>query len=156
MIDIRPIAKGEGGLLLPMTHAIAEKHWPGAVKAMAEDYERAFFAEHPIVGALLARVGGEVAGAAVWHRSFSTNSGREIMYLEDLAVLPAFRRKGVAQALMKAVAKLAVAKGYPKIFWLAMPWNEGAVQLYRNSGAQIQPDNLYCWLDGAALEALAR
>ena len=156
MIDIRPIAKGEGALLLPMTHASAEKHWPGSVKATADDYERAFFNDRPIVGALMARVDGEVAGAAVWHRSFSTNSGREIMYLEDLGVLPAFRRKGVAQALMKAVAQLAVAKGYPKIYWLAMPWNEGAVQLYRNAGAQIQPDNLYCWLDGPALEDLAQ
>jgi GNAT superfamily N-acetyltransferase len=156
VIDIRPIARGEGALLLPMTHAIAEKHWPGAVKATAEDYERAFFSESPIVGALLARVDGAVAGAAVWHRSFSTNSGREIMYLEDLAVLPEFRRRGVALALLKAVAKLAVAYGYPKIFWLAMPWNEGAVQLYKNAGAQIQPDNLYCWLDSPALEALAQ
>ena len=156
MIDIRPIARGEGALLLPLTHVIADSHQPGSVKATAEDYERAFFAEHPIVGALLARVDDVVAGSAVWHRSFSTNAGREIMYLEDLAVLPAFRRKGVAQALMKAVAKLAVARGYPKIYWLAMPWNKSAVQFYEGIGAQLQPENLLCWLDGPALEALAR
>ena len=156
MIDIRPIARGEGGLLLPLTHVIADSHQPGSVKATAADYERAFFAEHPIVGALLARVDGVVGGAAVWHRSFSTNAGREIMYLEDLAVLPDYQRRGVAQALMKTVAQLAMARGYPKIYWLAMPWNKGAVQFYEGIGAQMQPENLLCWLDGPALEALAR
>jgi GNAT superfamily N-acetyltransferase len=156
VIDIRPIARGEGALLLPMTQVIADTHRQGSVKATPEDYERAFFAEHPIVGALLARVDGEIAGAAVWHRSFSTNAGREIMYLEDLAVLPEYQRRGVAQALMKALAQLALERGYPKIFWLAMQWNAGAVQFYKGLGAAMQPENIFCWLDGPALEALAR
>ena len=156
MIDIRPIARGEGALLLPLTHVIADSHQPGSVKATAEDYERALFAEHPIVGALLARIDETVAGAAVWHRSFSTNAGREIMYLEDLAVLPDYQRRGVAQALMKALAQLALERGYPKIFWLAMQWNAGAVQFYKGLGAEMQPENIFCWLDGPALEALAR
>lgn len=156
MIDIRPIARGEGALLLPLTHVIADFHQPGSVKATPEDYERAFFAEHPIVGALLARIDGAVAGAAVWHRSFSTNAGREIMYLEDLAVLPDYQRRGVAQALMKALAQLALERGYPKIYWLAMQWNAGAVQFYKGLGAEMQPENIFCWLDAPALEALAR
>ena len=43
-------------------------------------------------------------GCAFWHRSFATSRGREVIYLEDLSVLPEYRRKGVARALLKALA----------------------------------------------------
>lgn len=156
MIEVRPIAKGEGALLLPFTHLIAATHWPGSVKASGADYEQALFAENPIIGAQLAFVDGVNAGAAVWHRSFSTNAGKEIMYLEDFSVLPQFQRRGVAKALMKSVAEVARARGYETIFWFAMPWNEGAVSFYNSLGAQSKTENILFWLDEKAIEALAQ
>ena len=41
------------------------------------------FRPEPIVGTLIAEYDGALAGCAVWHRSFSTNRGAEVMYLED-------------------------------------------------------------------------
>ena len=78
------------------------------------------------------------------------------MYLEDLSVLPAFRRRGVGQALLRATANLAVSKGYPSIFWMMMSWNDGARALYRAAGAEIEDGTCYCRLHGEALEAFAR
>jgi len=105
--------------------------------ATADDLERALFAERPLVGCLLAFIDGEPAGCAFWHRSFTTARGSEVIYLEDLSVLPAFRRQGVARALLKALAAEAKRRGYPSIYWLMKSWNEGARALYAQAGAEI-------------------
>ena len=157
MIVVRPARPGDGPFLLKTSTELASTHqWPEGIPAQAQDYETALFCEGPIIGALIAEVDGNPAGSAVWHRSFSTNLGREIMYLEDLVVLPEFRQRGVARALMKEVARVAVARGYPKIFWLAMEWNVNAIALYKSVGAEVEPANCYCAVSGQTLLDLAR
>ncbi|MDE2446820.1 MAG: GNAT family N-acetyltransferase [Alphaproteobacteria bacterium] len=157
MIELRPVRRGEGHLILGPTREIAETHWGGkdAVKATAQDFEDALFCANPIVGAQMAFCEGVFAGSAFWHRSFSTNYGKEIMYLEDIAVMPDFRRKGVGEALLKSVAQVAVSRGYPKVFWLMMQWNSNARKLYERVGAEVEDGNCYCSLTGQALADLA-
>ncbi len=157
MIVVRPIKPGEGVALLSMVRALAESHkMLDHLHATAEMYEAAMFAGEPIVGTLLAECDGELAGCAVWHRSFSTFRGAEVMYLEDLSVLPRFRRKGIARALLRAVARLALSKNYPSIYWLMMDWNTEASALYQSVGAEIEPGTSFCRIHGSALTELAR
>ncbi|WP_162918192.1 GNAT family N-acetyltransferase [Taklimakanibacter deserti] len=152
MIEVRPIRPGEGAALLTMVRALAESHgFLDKQTATAEDLERALFAEHPIVGCLLAFVDGKPAGCAFWHRSFTTARGREVIYLEDLSVLPEFRRKGVARALLKDLAGEAKRRGYPSIYWLMKSWNEGARALYAETGAEIEEGLVFCRLADEAL-----
>ena len=156
MITVRPMQRGEGPALLSMVRALAESHkLLHTVLATPEMYEAAMFAEQPIAGTLMAEYNGVLAGCAVWHRSFSTNRGAEVMYLEDLSVLPEFRRRGVARALLKAVAQLALAKNYPSIYWLLMDWNTQAKTLYASVGAEIEPGTTFCRIHDDALRALA-
>jgi ribosomal protein S18 acetylase RimI-like enzyme len=152
MITVRPAQPGDGPALLRMTQELSKTHFAMQPHVTAENYERALFKSDPIIGAFLAFVDGQPAGSTVWHRSFSTNRGEEVMYLEDIAVLPEFRRMGIAWHLMHETCKLAVAKGYSKVFWLAMEWNEGALSFYRSLGAEIETANCYCFLDGDALQ----
>jgi GNAT superfamily N-acetyltransferase len=105
-------------------------------EASPADFEAAFFASDAIVGGFLALADGNPAGAAIWHRSFSTFRGQETLYLEDLSVLPEFRRRGIARLLLKAVAQLAVARGVPAVIWEAMDWNHNAAKLYASAGAE--------------------
>jgi GNAT superfamily N-acetyltransferase len=157
VIEVRAIRPGEGELLLATTLELARSHgWEETVVAKAEDFEFALFRPDPVIGAVMAFVDGIPAGTAVWHRSFSTNRGCEVMYLEDLSVLPAFRRRGVAQALMKEVAKVAVSKGYPSIYWMMMGWNESARKLYEKVGAEMENDNCFCRIYGEKLLELAK
>ena len=103
MITVRPMQRGEGAALLSMVRALAESHnLLHTVLATPEMFEAAMFSDQPIVGTLMAEYDGRLAGCAVWHRSFSTNRGAEVMYLEDLSVLPEFRRRGVARALVES------------------------------------------------------
>ena len=157
MISVRAARPGDGGFLLKTSTELARTHqWPEGIPAKASDYEAALFCEAPIIGALIGELDGLPAGSAVWHRSFSTNLGAEIMYLEDLVVLPEFRKRGLARALLKEVARVAIARGYPKIFWLAMEWNTTAIELYKSVGAEVEHANCYCAVSGQSLLDLAR
>jgi ribosomal protein S18 acetylase RimI-like enzyme len=156
MIHIRPIKPGEGNALFSMVLALAESHnLVSHLEATPAMYEKALFAEQPIVGAFLAEIDGELAGCAVWHRSYSTFRGVEVMYLEDLSVLPKFRRRGIARALLKYVAVTAIEKNYPSIYWLVMEWNKEASALYESIGAEIEVGTSFCRIHGPALKALA-
>lgn len=157
MIEVRAIRPGEGHIILASAKELGKTHyWGPTMTATASDYEAALFCDAPIIGALVALVDGVPAGSALWHRSFSTAIGQEVMYLEDLVVLPEFRRMGIADALMKLVAKTAVTHGYKKVFWLMMAWNEGARSLYSKLGAEIEDGNCYCSLEKQALLDLAQ
>lgn len=156
MIRIRPAAPGDGAVLWQTTRALAEDHnHLDDFMATADDFERALFAPQPIIGAFIATWHDTAAGTAIWQRSFSSFRGRETMYLEDLSVLPEFRKRGIGRALLIEVAKLAVARGIPAVSWLMMGWNDGARRIYTAAGAEIENDNCYCRLHGAALKALA-
>jgi GNAT superfamily N-acetyltransferase len=155
-VEIRPIKPGEGAALLTIIRALAESHgYLDRQKATAADLEAALFARVPIVGCLLAFFDGAPAGCAFWHRSFATARGREVMYLEDLSVLPQYRRKGIARALLKRLAVEARARGLPSIYWLMMGWNDGARALYAAAGAEGEDGCTYYRLSDEALVRLA-
>ena len=101
-ITVRPIRPGEGGVLLEMVRSLADV---ARLSRQGDGDGRGFRggavrAADPVVGCLLAFIDEVPAGCAFWHRSFTTARGKEVIYLEDLAVLPAFRRKGVATRLI--------------------------------------------------------
>jgi GNAT superfamily N-acetyltransferase len=157
VISVRTAERGDGVHLLQATLTLARHHgWEDTVKATAATLEAALFLDKPIVGAFLAFEAEQFAGSIVWHRSFSTNRGCEVIYLEDLIVLPEFRRKGVADALMKALAKHAVTYGYPSIYWMMMNWNSGAKDYYARLGAETEADSSVYFIHSDALQRLAQ
>ena len=155
--EVRAARPGDGAAIHAMVEALAISYGEAEhFTARPTDYEAALFAPQSIIGALIATVAGDPAGCAIWHRSFSTFRGRETIYLEDLCVLPAFRRRGIARALLRAVARLATARGVPAVTWMMMPWNDAARKLYAEAGAEIKEGICYCRLHGEALERLAQ
>jgi len=157
MTVIRPLRPGEGGSLLALTRALAEHHgYLEHLTATSEMYEHEFFKPGTLIGALVAEDGGQLVGCAVWHRSFSTFRGCEVIYLEDLSVLEPYRGKGIGRALMQALARLAIERGLPSIYWIMMGWNASGRQFYESLGAEIEADNCYCRIHGGALERLAQ
>ena len=148
---------GDGQAIHAMVEALAISH--DEVEhfiAKPSDYEAALFMPGAIIGGFLATLDDQPAGCAIWHRSFSTFRGRETIYLEDLSVLPAFRRRGIARVMLRAVAQLAVARGLPAVIWEMMDWNEGARNLYESVGAEIEHGFRKCRLHGEALQRLAQ
>jgi len=155
-ITIRPAVAGDGPILIDMVRALAVHHgFEESFFATPADYERFLADSHALNGALIAEWNGEPAGCATWQRAYQTFLGRETLYLEDISVLPEFRRRGIATALLKAVARLALERRAAAVGWLMMGWNRDARRLYEKLGATIYDDNCFCKLSGEALERLA-
>lgn len=154
-ISVRAAAAGDGHLLHAMVRELALSHGHAAdFTAAPEDYERFLADPQAINGAIIGFWQGEAAGCAIWQRSYSTFRGRETLYLEDLSVLPGFRRRGLGRELMRAVARLALSRDCAAVTWLMMSWNDEARRLYSAAGAHIEEGNCVCRLSGDALERL--
>lgn len=155
-ISIRPAVAGDGPIVHAMVRELAVHHSSEKYfVATPADYEKFLADPHAPNGALIAEWNGAPAGCATWQRSYATFVGRETLYMEDISVLPAFRRRGIAMALMKAVARLAVERNAAAVSWLMMGWNTDARKLYEGVGATIEDGNCFCKLSGEALERLA-
>jgi GNAT superfamily N-acetyltransferase len=117
--------------------------------------EQSLFGEPPSAEAVIARLGGEPAGIAVFHSTFSTWECRAGIWLEDLYVPPQHRRAGVGRALLSHLAAIAVQRGCPRLEWHVLDWNAPALDFYDRLGAK----RLHAWelhrLDGDALALVA-
>ena len=98
---------------------------------------------------------GEVIGAAAHNLAYHSETARHSRWLEMLFVDRDWRRHGVAQALMQAVSRAALAGGCDSVFWAVRKNNDGGAAFYDRIGAGDEAANLRVLLaDG--LERLAR
>lgn len=161
-VTIRPARPGDEDDILSLVRALADyEREPDAVEATPEGLRAHLFGDQPRVFAHVAEDDGTsdgpsgVVGIAVWFLNFSTWTGRHGIYIEDLFVDPAVRGAGVARALVGALAAEAAARGYARIDWAVLNWNELAKGFYRRLGARHNATWETWRLDGEALAALA-
>jgi ribosomal protein S18 acetylase RimI-like enzyme len=96
------------------------------------------------------------AGFALYFHNYSTWRGRAGIYIEDIFVRPAFRRRGIGQALLSAVAAIAVAENCPRLEWAVLDWNTLAIDFYNSLGATAMSEWTTMRVSGEALSALAQ
>jgi GNAT superfamily N-acetyltransferase len=112
------------------------------------------FGDRPFASALVAEVDQVLVGYALYFFNYSTFKMQPGLYLEDLFVLPDYRRSGVGSALIKAVAQEAVAQGCVRYEWQVLDWNQPAIEFYQKMGAEVLPDWRVCRVTGEALQRL--
>ena len=125
------------------------------VCATEENLREAMFGESQVAEALVARVGDEPAGVALFFHNFSTWTGLHGLYLEDLYVRPHLRGRGVGRALLAHLARLARERGCARFEWAVLDWNEPAIRFYESLGARAMSDWKIYRMTGDALERLA-
>lgn len=132
--------------------AVYEKE-PDAVVATEESLQRALFGEAPAVYAHVIDGDrpGELAGIAIWYLTFSTWEGVHGIHLEDLYVSPEYRGRGLGKTLLLNLAALCVERGYARLEWDVLDWNEPAIGFYRSLGATGLDEWTRFRLDGEAL-----
>jgi len=126
------------------------------VTATEDSLRAALFAPSPAVFAHVADVGGDVVGFALWFLNFSTWLGHHGIYLEDLYVTPAMRGRGIGKALLAELAAICVRRGYQRLEWWVLDWNEPAIGFYRSIGARPMSEWTVQRLTGAPLADLAQ
>jgi GNAT superfamily N-acetyltransferase len=152
-ITIRFAGPDDAGLVLRLIRELAVyERAAEAVVATEADLKRHGFAADPEFEAVLAFLGGEPVGMALFHSRFSTWLGRPCMYLEDLYVTAAARGQGVGRRLMARLAAIAVERGWGRIDFQVLDWNRARGFYHRLGMAHLGE-----WLRyGADSEALRR
>jgi GNAT superfamily N-acetyltransferase len=117
--------------------------------------EQGLFGADPAAEALIAELGGEAVGFALFFATFSTWLVLPGIWLEDLYVSPEHRRAGVGRALLAHLAAIARERGCARLEWAALRWNEPALRFYDAIGAQRLEEWVTLRLDGDALQRLA-
>lgn len=125
------------------------------VIATEDVLRRSLFGPDAVAQAVIATVGGENAGFALFFYNFSTFLGRNGLYLEDLFVRPAYRGHGVGRALLAHLAGLAVERGCGRLDWQVLDWNRRAQEFYESVGAVPVPGWIRYRVTGEALGRLA-
>lgn len=128
---------------------------PDAVETTEEHLQTWLFGPDPVAAVLVAEAAGRVVGMALWFRTYSTWTGVPGIYLEDLYVEPGQRGSGLGKALLTALARIAVDRGYRRVEWAVLDWNTPSIEFYEALGARPMEDWTTYRLTGDALTALS-
>ena len=156
---IRPARPGDEAVVFDFVAALArferlegEVIVAGAVARLREH----LFGAAPACEVLLAERDGRAIGFALFFPIYSTFKTERCLHLEDLFVIPEERGNGAGEALLRAVAGVAHARGHARLQWCVLDWNEAAIRFYRRLGANVRPDWRVCQVEGnAAIGRLA-
>jgi GNAT superfamily N-acetyltransferase len=135
-VTIRPATPADGDPLIALIRGLAdyEKLTPPDDDA-AERLIAELGAEARRFDCLLAEVGGEAVGYALFFETYSTFRGRPKLYLEDIFVQPDRRTTGAGFALFSAVARTAIQRDCATMEWAVLDWNRLALDFYERLGA---------------------
>ena len=124
--------------------------------ATEEALREHLFGPRPAAEVLLAddAATGGTAGFVLYFQNFSTFLARPGIYLEDLFVRPAYRRRGLGRRLLRALGQIAVERGCGRFEWSVLDWNADAIAFYRSLGAELLDGWTTCRVTGPALARL--
>jgi GNAT superfamily N-acetyltransferase len=145
----------EDGILGCIRRLAEYEKEPDAVEATTDDLRESLFGPSPSVFGHVVEKDGQIIAIAVWFLNYSTWTGRNGIYLEDLFVRESERRHGYGRALLTALAQLCTERGYRRLEWSVLDWNEPSIRFYRSIGAAGMDEWTVQRLGGDALTQLA-
>lgn len=155
-VTIRTARRTDAPALVGLVRGLAdfERLPPPDDEAAARLVEHAF-GPRPRFDVLVAEVDGAVRGYGLFFETYSTFLAAPSLWLEDLFVDPAVRGRGVGTALMREIARIAVARGCRRFEWTVLDWNARAQAFYRMLGASMLGEWQVCRLEDEPLARLA-
>ena len=138
-LEVRKVAfenVEQGQQLVELLNAYAEDPMGGAEPLSAEVKANLVKGLSQVPGALalLAYLDGQAVGVTTAFAGFSTFAAKPLLNIHDIAVLPAFRGQGVAQALMAGLEQEARERGCCKMTLEVLSNDHRAQQAYRRFG----------------------
>ncbi len=142
-------------MLMQFVQAIADfENLGNHVVSTEASFRKNLFGKKPYAEAVIAELGNEPVGFAIFFHNFSSFLGKPGLYIEDLCVCPQYRNSGVGKALMKHCAQVAIERDCIRMEWSALDWNP-ARKFYERLGAQAHTEWIMYRLEGMDLFELA-
>ena len=123
--------------------AVYEKA-PNEVTVSLEHFEESGFGKNPVWWAFVADTEDGIQGFALYYIRYSTWKG-QAMYLEDILVTEDARGKGIGKLLFDQLIVEAKEKGFDRMIWQVLEWNEPAINFYKKYNASFDGE----WLNGS-------
>jgi len=86
--------------------------------------------KQPRFHVILAEEAGKVVGIALYYYGYSTWKG-SMLYLDDLVVKEAYRKKGIGKQLLDELISVAKEEKINQVRWHVLDWNENAINFYK-------------------------
>lgn len=131
----------DGEVLLSLLDALAdfEKLQKPTGEARTRLIEHGF-GDKPKFETWLAKIDGKAVAYALTFETYSSFLALPTLYLEDLFVLPEYRKKKVGYALFTHLVAEAQRRGCGRMEWAVLDWNVNAIQFYEKLGARFLRD----------------
>lgn len=144
-ITIRKAVREDCPRLLELVKELAvyEKA-PEQVTVTMDHFTESGFGLRPVWWAFVAEEQGHIQGFALYYIRYSTWKG-QVMYLEDILVTENERGKGIGQLLFNRLVEEAKEKGFKRISWQVLEWNEPAIHFYKKYKADFDGE----WLNAS-------
>lgn len=78
----------------------------------------------------------EPVAYAIFFETYSTFRANPSLYLEDIFVLPEYRKRGIGSALLQHCIQIAYERGCGRMEWTCLDWNTKAQVVYERLGAR--------------------
>lgn len=154
--NIRKATKNDANLILDFIKKLAEyEKMENQVVATKELLEEWIFDKKKAEVIFVLEDGKEV-GFALYFYNFSTFLGKAGIYLEDLFVLPEYRKKGYGKLLLKTLAKEVHEQGLGRLEWSCLDWNTPSIEFYESLGAKMMKEWKVFRLTGEELTILSK
>jgi GNAT superfamily N-acetyltransferase len=121
----------------------AYEHASQEVKNSAEQLISEGFGLNPAFECVVASLGNQIIGFALFFTSYSTWKGK-CLYLEDLYVREEYRRLGIGKELFDFVLQLAKNRKMKRLSWQVLEWNTPAISFYKKYNSVLDPE----WING--------
>lgn len=142
--QIRRAEKKDCVRLLELIQELADyEKAPQEVTVTLEHFEESGFGAKPVWWAFVAEIDGNVEGFALYYIRYSTWKG-QCLYLEDFLVTEKLRGQGAGKLLFDRVIEEAKERGYNRMVWQVLDWNEPAINFYKKYNATLDPE----WVNG--------
>jgi ribosomal protein S18 acetylase RimI-like enzyme len=138
-VQVRETLPADAETIAAFARALSLEEGYPAPALQARHVRAEGFGANPRFRALIAERDGQPAGYALFYPAYDTDHAARGLYLQDLYVVPAARRRGAGRALMAAVARACEAEGGCYVFWNAQPRNRAGLAFYRAIGAREEP-----------------
>ncbi len=152
---IRPAAPADIPLILTFIKELAAYERLSDQVTATEEILTEWLFKNQKAEVLIGEVDRQPVGYALYFYNFSTFLGKGGIYIEDIFIRPAHRKKGFGKAFFRHLVSLCTDRGCGRLEWACLDWNKPSIDFYLSLGAQPMDEWTIYRLSGEDIKKLA-